>query len=45
MNLPDDESMISITKGLERSFCDQTAYCLSENLEKPVVKRRPVSPK
>ena len=31
--------------GLLRSFCDQTPYCRSLYLLKPVVKRRPVSPR
>ena len=36
--------MFSILRGCLRSCWLHTAYCLSENLEKPVVKRLPESP-
>ena len=42
---PEEESTSSMASGLLRSFCDQTAYCRSLYLLKPVVKRRPVSPR
>ena len=42
---PDEESTSSMASGLLRSFCDQTPYCRSLYLLKPVVKRRPVSPR
>ena len=45
LHLPEEESTSSMASGLLRSFCDQTPYCRSLYLLKPVVKRRPVSPR
>ena len=42
---PDEESTESILKGLDRSCWLQTPIWRSENFEKPVVNKRPVSPK
>ena len=45
LHLPEEESTSSMASGVLRSFCDQTPYCRSLYLLKPVVKRRPVSPR